>query len=56
MTVLMTFFGMFVFIFSTFTVGFKQAWKRLLAFALTGLVVDCFIVIVSLFVTFALSH
>jgi hypothetical protein len=56
MTILMTFFGLFVFIVSSFTVGFKQAWKRLAAFTVTGFVIDVLIVIVSLIVSFALTH
>ena len=47
MTVLMTLFGMIVFVFSTFTVGFKSAWKRLMTFAVSGLIIDVFIVIVA---------
>ena len=56
MTILMTFFGMFVFIVSSFTVGFKQAWKRLAAFAVTGLVIDCFIIIIATLVSLALTY
>lgn len=55
MTILMTFLGTLVFIVSTFTVGFKSAWKRLMVFAVTGLIIDCFIIGISLLVTFAVS-
>jgi len=55
MTVLMTFVGTIVFIISCFTVGFRAGWKRLMLFALTGLIIDCLIIAVSLFVTFALT-
>lgn len=56
MTVLMTFFGMFVFIVSTFTVGFKQAWKRLAAFAITGFVIDTCIIVIATLVSLALTY
>lgn len=55
MTVLMTFIGTIVFLFSCFTVGFKAGWKRLMLFAVTGLIIDCFIIGISLLVTFALT-
>lgn len=55
MTVLMTFVGTVVFIFSMFTVGFKSAFKRLWMFALTGLAIDVFIVAVSVTVSMALN-
>ena len=55
MTVLMTFIGTFVFIFSCFTVGFKAGWKRLMLFAITGVIIDAFIIGISLLVTFAIS-
>ena len=44
MTILMTFVGTIVFIFSLFTVGFKSAWVRLMVFAVTGLIIDCFLI------------
>lgn len=44
MTVLMTFVGTLVFIFSLFTVGFKSAVKRLWVFVLTGVAIDALIV------------
>ena len=56
MTVLMSFVGLIVFTFSTFTVGFKAAWKRLMVFAITGLIIDSFIIGISLMVSFAVSH
>lgn len=43
MTVILTFVGTFVFLFSLFTVGFKSAYKRLCTFAITGLVLDALI-------------
>lgn len=55
MTVLMTFVGTFVFIFSLFTVGFKAAWKRLMLFAITGLIIDCFIIGIALAVSFVIT-
>jgi hypothetical protein len=55
MVVFMTFIGTFVFIFSMFTVGFKAAWKRLMAFALTGLVIDCFIILIALLVSYVIT-
>lgn len=56
MTVLMTFVGTIVFIFSMFTVGFKASWKRLMTFALTGLLIDLFIVGIALAVTLVISY
>ena len=51
MTVILTLFGLMVFVFSTFTVGFKAAFKRLMAFAVTGLILDVIIgVIISLII------
>jgi hypothetical protein len=43
MTVLLTLFGLIVFVFSCFTVGFKAGFKRLMAFAVTGLILDVLI-------------
>lgn len=56
MTVLMTFFGTIVFVFSTFTVGFKAAWKRLMGFAVTGLIIDCFVIGVSSLVMLSINY
>lgn len=56
MTVLFTFFGTFVFIFSIFTVGFKSAFKRLWMFALTGLCIDLFIITVAVVVSMTLTY
>lgn len=56
MTVLMTFVGTIVFTISLFTVGFKSAFKRLWMFALTGLLIDMFIVAVSVVVSYAVTH
>lgn len=47
MTVLMTLFGTLVFITSLFTANFKIAFKRLWMFALTGLTIDLFLVIIA---------
>jgi len=55
MVVLMTFVGTFVFLISLFTVGFKAAWKRLMLFAVTGLIIDCFIVIIAFAVSMAVT-
>lgn len=55
MTVLMTFIGTIVFMISCFTVGFKAAWKRLMVFAITGVIIDAFIIGISLLVTYAIS-
>lgn len=55
MTVLMTFVGTIVFFISFITVGFKPAWKRLMKFAFTGLIIDCFIIGISILVTYAVS-
>lgn len=56
MTVFMTFIGMIVFTISLFTVGFKSAFKRLWMFAFTGLLIDLFIIAVSVFVSMALTY
>lgn len=40
MTVILTLFGFLVFVFSCFTVGFKSAYKRLVSFAIAGLIID----------------
>lgn len=56
MTVMFTFLGSIVFVFSIFTVGFKSAFKRLWMFALTGLMIDLFIVTVSVVVTLTLTY
>jgi hypothetical protein len=56
MTVLMTFVGTLVFVFSTFTVGFKAAWKRLMTFAITGLIIDCFIIMIAIAVSYAVTY
>lgn len=50
MTILMSFFGTFVFIFSVFSVGFGRAFKRLLMFIGAGFLIDCLIVGLSLLV------
>lgn len=55
MTVLMTFFGTLVFVFSCFTVGFKPASKRLLMFAGIGAVVDVTIIGISVLVSHAIT-
>lgn len=55
MTILMTFFGTVVFVFSTFTVGFKSAAKRLLTFAGIGALIDIAIIIISVLVTQAVT-
>lgn len=47
MTVLMSAFGIVVFVFSLFTVGFKAAMRRLIAFALIGFTIDILIVAVA---------
>lgn len=44
MTIFMTFIGIFVFTFSIFTVGFKPAAIRLLAFTGAGFLIDLLIV------------
>lgn len=54
MTVLMTFLGTLVFLVSCFTVGFKAGWNRLMRFAVTGLIIDCFIIMVAVAVTYAI--
>ena len=43
MTVLLTLVGVFVFLISLFTAGFKTAWKRLVTLAITGLILDVLI-------------
>jgi hypothetical protein len=45
-----------VFVFSTFTVGFKAAWKRLMTFAITGLIIDCFIIMIAIAVSYAVTY
>lgn len=55
MTVLMTFIGTFVFFFSWPRSGFKTAWKRLMTFATTGVIIDAFIIGISLLVTYAIA-
>lgn len=40
MTVILTLVGCVVFVVSLFTAGFKQAWRRLAALAITGFVID----------------
>lgn len=47
MTVLLTLVGIVVFAISTFTVGFVAAFKRLVAFTVTGLVLDVIIVVTA---------
>ena len=39
-TILLTLVGLVVFITSLFTVGFKAGYKRLVLFAVTGLIID----------------
>lgn len=51
MTVLATFFGFLVFVFSCFTVGFKAAFKRLLMFMGFGVVIDLIIVTIAYAIT-----
>lgn len=55
MTVLMTFFGTLVFVFSCFTVGFKPASKRLLAFAGIGALVDLTIIGIATIVNLSIT-
>lgn len=56
MTVLMTLVGVLVFIVSCFTVKFKRAWKRLMLFAVTGLIIDAFIIGIALFTAIVLMY
>lgn len=50
MTIIMTFIGTIVFAISLFTVGFKSAFKRLLAMAGVGALIDiCILVIAAVF-------
>lgn len=56
MTVLMSFVGCIVFVFSIFTVGFASAFKRLWMFALTGLAIDTFIIGIAVLVTLSLHY
>lgn len=44
MTIIMTIFGCIVFVISFATAGFKPAFKRLLMFIATGLIIDLCIV------------
>lgn len=53
MTVIMTLIGIGVFVISAFTAGFKPAFKRLIAFALTGAFID--ILLISLTFTSTLG-
>lgn len=43
MTVILTFFGLIVFVVSCFTANFKTAFKRLATFSITGIVIDAII-------------
>lgn len=52
MTVLLTLFGLIVFVVSCFTVGFKTAFKRLATFAIAGLIIDVFIGTVAFLFTY----
>jgi hypothetical protein len=52
MTILMTFIGVIVFVFSCFTAGFKTAFKRLMYFTLAGFTIDMLIIIVASAVMF----
>lgn len=47
MTVFMSVIGLFVFVFSLFTVGFKAGLQRLLMFAMTGFAIDLLVVAVA---------
>jgi len=53
MTVFMTFIGLFVFVFSTFTKPFKVALKRLWMFSITGVIIDMFIITISVLTGYA---
>lgn len=53
MTILLTMVGIVVFLISTFTVGFKAAFKRLMGFAVTGLIIDVILIIITACVSFA---
>lgn len=52
MTVILTLFGLMVFVVSCFTAGFKAAFKRLMAFAVTGLILDVLIGTIVFFFTY----
>lgn len=52
MTILMTFIGVVVFVFSCFTAGFKTAFKRLMYFTLAGFTIDMLIILVASAVMF----
>lgn len=52
MTVLMTFIGTLVFLISWPKAGFKSAWKRLMTFAITGVIIDSFIIGIAVLVTY----
>lgn len=47
MTVLMSFFGLCVFIVSCFTAGFKSAFKRFFGFVMAGAIIDLIIVAIA---------
>lgn len=47
MTIIMSFFGLIVFIISLLTAGFTSAFKRFVAFALTGLAIDMSIIFLA---------
>lgn len=56
MTILMTFIGSFVFMFSIFTVGFKSAFKRLLAFTAAGFAIDVLIITLAVLTQLAITY
>lgn len=56
MTVLMSFFGIIVFMFSCFTVGFKSAFKRLFLFIMAGACIDLIIICISIVVGVAIHY
>jgi len=56
MTFILTFVGLFVFIITLFTQGFKTGFKRMLMFAVTGLVLDVLIGSAAAAVTVITAH
>lgn len=54
MTIFMSTIGLFVFMFSVFTVGFTAAFKRLLMFIAAGFIIDLTLIALSVTTTFVL--
>lgn len=52
MTFILTIVGLFVFAISCFTANFKTAWKRLVTFTITGIILDVILTMIYVVIVY----